>query len=115
MDSARHTVGISDDGNGVIELGGVYSCAQTSTSNFRCCISLWLVSTRDRQPTAVALPFPAGRRFRYRTNDNGSIQDSDLSYRVPPPEVELTLHSHAPQGAMARPVTIQGDEDSVQF
>ena len=30
-------------------------------------------------------------------------------HRVPPPEVELTLHSHAPQGAMARPVAIQGD------
>ena len=30
-------------------------------------------------------------------------------HRVPPPEVELTVHSHAPQGAMARPVAIQSD------
>ena len=28
---------------------------------------------------------------------------------VPPLEVELTVHSHAPQGAMARLVAIQGD------
>ena len=31
------------------------------------------------------------------------------SHRVPPPEVELPVHSHAPQGAMARLVAIQGD------
>ena len=30
-------------------------------------------------------------------------------HRVPPPEVELTVHSHAPQGAMTRLVAIQGD------
>ena len=30
-------------------------------------------------------------------------------HRVPPPEVEFTVHSHAPQGAMARSVAIQSD------
>ena len=30
-------------------------------------------------------------------------------HRVPPPEVELPVHSHVPQGAMARPVAIQSD------
>ena len=31
------------------------------------------------------------------------------SHRVRAPEVELPVHSHAPQRAMARPVAIQGD------
>ena len=34
-------------------------------------------------------------------------------HRVPPPEVELTVHSHALQGARSRLVAIQGD--AVQF
>ena len=39
----------------------------------------------------------------------GTIRSGVRRHRVPPPEVELPVHSHAPQGAMARLVAIQGD------